>query len=82
MVVVKKRKVQSSKRGAPRRWVLDYPPRSVTPQVLYDFEALQATVPEVLASVSNANIHSFYRLALRAIDDYSAGMQYGAEEFE
>ena len=36
----------------------------------YDFQALKATVPEALASVSNA------RLALRAIDAYSTGMQY------
>ena len=48
----------------------------------YDFEALKATVPEALASVSNASIRGFYRLALRAIDTYSAGMQYGAEEFK
>ena len=42
----------------------------------YDFEALNATVPEALASVTNAG------LALRAIDAYSAGMQYGTEGFK
>ena len=48
----------------------------------YDFEALKAIVPEALASVSNASIRGFYRLAIRTIDAYSAGMQYGAEEFK
>ena len=43
---------------------------------------LKATVPEALASVSNASICGFYRLALRAIDAYSAGVQYGMEEFK
>ena len=33
----------------------------------YDFEALKATVPEALASVSNASIRGFYRLALLII---------------
>ena len=42
----------------------------------YDFEALKSTVPEALASVSNASIRGLYRLALRAIDAYSTGMQY------
>ena len=46
----------------------------------YNSEALKATVPEALASVSNASIRGFYRLALRANDDYSAGVRYGAEE--
>ena len=46
----------------------------------YSFEALKATVPEALASVSNASIRVFYRLALRAIDAYSAGARYGTEE--
>ena len=45
-------------------------------------EALKATVPEVLALVSNASIRGFYRLALRAIDAYSAGVRYGTEEFK
>ena len=48
----------------------------------YNFEVLKATVPEALASVSNASICGFYRLALRAIDTYSAGVQYVAEEFK
>ena len=48
----------------------------------YNFEALKATVPEALASVSNASIRGFHRLALRAIDAYSAGVQYGMEEFK
>ena len=39
-------------------------------------------MPETLASVSNASIRGFYRLALRAIDAYSAGVQYGMEEFK
>ena len=46
------------------------------------FEALKATVPETLASVSNASIRGFYRLALRAIDAYSAGVQDETEEFK
>ena len=46
------------------------------------FEALKATVPETLASVSNASIRGFYRLALRAIDAYSAGVRYGMDEFK
>ena len=45
----------------------------------YNFEALKAMVPETLASVSNASIRG---LALRAIDAYSAGVWYGAEEFK
>ena len=48
----------------------------------YNFEALKATVPEALASVSNASIRGLYRLALRAIDAYSAGVRYGTEEFK
>ena len=48
---------------------------------MYNFEALKATVPEALASVSNASIRGFYRLALRPIDAYPAGVQYGTEEF-
>lgn len=48
----------------------------------YDFEALKTMVPEALASVTNASIRGFYRLALRAIDAYSAGVQYGTEEFK
>ena len=48
----------------------------------YDFEALKATVPEALASVTNASIYSLYRLAVRTIDAYSAGLCYGTEEFK
>ena len=48
----------------------------------YDFEALKTTVPEVLASVINASIHSLYRLAVRTIDAYSAGLCYGTGEFK
>jgi hypothetical protein len=48
----------------------------------YDFEALKKTVPEALASVTNASIRGFHRLALRDIDAYSAGVQYGTEEFK
>ena len=46
----------------------------------YDFEALKTTVPE--ASVTNASIRGFYRLAVRTIDAYSAGLHYGTEEFK
>ena len=35
-----------------------------------------------LTLVSNASIRGFYRLALRATDAYSAGVQYGTEEFK
>ena len=45
-------------------------------------EVLKTTVSEALASVSSASIRGFYRLALRAIDAYSAGVQYGTEEFK
>ena len=48
----------------------------------YDFEALKATVPEALASVTNASIRGFFRLAQRAIDAYSAGLQYRTSEFK
>ena len=48
----------------------------------YDFEALEKTVPEALASVTNASIRGFYRLAVRTIDAYSAGLCYGTEEFK
>ena len=48
----------------------------------YDFEALKATVPEALASVTNAFIRGFYRLAVRTIDAYSAGLCYGTQEFK
>ena len=48
----------------------------------YDFAALKTTVPKALASVSNASIHGFYRLASRTTHAHSAGMQYGAEEFK
>ena len=40
------------------------------------------TVPEALASVTNASIRGFYRLAVRTIDAYSAGLCYGTEEFK
>ena len=48
----------------------------------FDFEALKAVVPEVLASVSSAFICGFCRLALRAFDAYPIGVQYGTEESE
>ena len=35
-------------------------------------------MPEVLASVSSAFTRGFYRLALRAIDAYSIGVQYAS----
>ena len=37
---------------------------------------------KTIASVSSASIRGFYSLALRAIDAYSAGVQYGTEEFK
>ena len=40
----------------------------------------RSTEGEALASKSNASIRGFYRLALRAIDAYSAAAQYGTEE--
>ena len=48
----------------------------------YNFEALKTTVPEALASVPNESIRAFYRLALRAIEAYSAGTRYGTTEFQ
>ena len=48
----------------------------------YDLEALKTTVPEALASVTNASIRGFNRLAVRTIDAYSAGLCYGTEEFK
>ena len=39
-------------------------------------------MPEALASVTNASIRGFYRLAVRTIDDYSAGLCCGTEEFK
>ena len=39
-------------------------------------------MPEVLASVGVSSIRDSYRLILRAIDDYSAGVQYGTEKFK
>ena len=48
----------------------------------YDFEALKTTVPEALASVTNASIRGSYRLAVRTIDACSAGLCYGTEEFK
>jgi hypothetical protein len=47
----------------------------------YDFESLKTTIPEALASVTNAMIQGFYRLSLRAMDAYSAGVQFGTAEF-
>ena len=41
-----------------------------------------ATVPEALASVINASLRSFYRLAVRTIDAYPADLCYGTEEFK
>ena len=49
---------------------------------MYSFEARKATVPEALAPVSNAPTRGSYRLALRAIDAYPAGVRYGTEEFK
>ena len=51
-------------------------------ELIDTLEALKATVPEALASVTSASIRGFYRLALRAIDVYSAGVQYGTAEFK
>ena len=48
----------------------------------YNFEALKTTVPEALDSTDNASICGFYRLVLRAINAYSASMQYGAKVFK
>ena len=51
-------------------------------KIVDDFEALKATVPEALASLANAPICGFYRLAVRTIDAYSVGLCYAAEEFK
>ena len=40
---------------------------SLQGKIVDDFEALKATVPEVLASVTNASIRGFYRLAVRML---------------
>ena len=48
----------------------------------YDFEALKTTVPEALASVTNASIRGFYRLAVCTIDAYTTSLHYGTEEFK
>ena len=45
-------------------------------------EALKATVPEALASVTNASIRGFCRLAVRTINTYSTGLCFGMEEFK
>ena len=37
---------------------------------------------QALALVTNASICGFHRLALRAIDAYSAGVRYGTEGFK
>ena len=47
----------------------------------YKGKLLMATAP-ALALVTNASIRSFYRLALRTIGAYSAGVQYGTKEFK
>ena len=39
-------------------------------------------MPEALASVTNASIRGFYRLAVRTTDTYSAGLCHGTEEFK
>ena len=39
-------------------------------------------VPEAPATVSNASIRGFYKLALRAFDSYSAGVRCVMEEFK
>ena len=49
---------------------------------MYNFEAPKTTTPEALTSVSNASTRGFYRLALRAVDAYSAGAQCRTEEFK
>ena len=48
----------------------------------FGFEALKAIAPEALAFVSSASIPGSNRLALRAIDANSVGVQYGTEEFK
>ena len=42
----------------------------------------RATVPEDLASETNAFIRGFYRLAVLTIDVYSASFCYGMDEFK
>ena len=37
---------------------------------------------EALASAANASVRGFYRLAVRTIDAYSAGLCYGTDEFK
>ena len=51
-------------------------------KIVDDFEALKATVPEALASLTNAPIRGFYRLAVRTIDAYSAGLCYATGDFK
>ena len=48
----------------------------------YNFEALKATAAEALAPVNNVSIRGFYRLALHAIEAYSADVGYGTEEYK
>ena len=45
-------------------------------------EAPKEIVRKAPARESNAFIRGIYKLALRAIDGHSVGLQYGAEEFE
>jgi hypothetical protein len=47
----------------------------------YSFEALRATVPKALDSVTTASIHRHYKHCERIIEAYSDGMTYGTEEF-
>ena len=48
----------------------------------YDFQAPKAVMPEALASGNNYSIRGFNKSALRDIDAYSAGTQYGVGEFK
>ena len=61
---------------------LYFPARFARENCCHDFEALKATVPKALASVTNASIRDFYRLAVRTIDAYSTSLCCGTEEFK
>ena len=45
-------------------------------KIVDDFKAFKATVPEALASLTDAPIRGFYQLAVRTIDAYCAGLLY------
>ena len=55
---------------------------AVTSGAEISLQSLQASLMHFVGAIWDRSIRGFYRLAVRTIDAYSAGLRYGTEEFK